>query len=107
MPDVITTHDALVEAAHVQSRVVVTVIVPAAPPAGTEDIEFSVDTSHFDVDGAVTESEDDPHALPNSASTAAAASAAERRQGITAPARCNSSACVHARQQALGRIQSA
>jgi hypothetical protein len=89
-----TTHEALVDAAHVQSRVVVTMIVPAAPPAGTEDIEFSVDTSHFDADGPVTETEDDPHALPNSASAAAATSAEERRRGITAAARCNSSARV-------------
>jgi hypothetical protein len=91
---VITTQAALVDAAHVQSRVVVTVIVPAAPAAGTEDIEFSVDTSHFAVDGPVTETEDDPHALPNNASAKAAANAKGKRRGITAAARCNSSARV-------------
>jgi hypothetical protein len=106
VPDVITTQVALVDAAHVQSRVVVTVIVPAAPPAGTADIEFSVATSHFDSDGPVTETDDDPQAPANSAS-ADAASAQGRRRGITAPARCNSSARVpltiaRARQYADG-----
>jgi hypothetical protein len=93
VPEVITTHDALVDAAHVQSRVVVTVIVPAAPPAGTDDMEFAVVTSHFEADGPVTETEDDPHALRIGASASAAASAAGRA-GFTAAARCNSSACM-------------
>src|SRR5262249_62351774 len=91
-----TTHDALVDAVHVQSRVVVTVIVPAAPAAGTDDIEFSVERLHFDVEGPITETEDDPHALPMRASASAAANAARSRPGITAAAGCNSSASMPA-----------
>jgi hypothetical protein len=99
VPDVITTHDALVDAAHVQSRVVVTVMVPAAPPAGTDAIEFSVATSHFDAVGAVTETDDDPHALPMSARRTAAAVTAGTRTGITAAARATRlPACHRARQ---------
>jgi hypothetical protein len=87
VPEVMTTHEALVDAAHVQSRVVVTVIVPAAPPAGTDCMEFSALTSHLDADGPVTESDDDPQAAPKSASRAPAARAERKRTGTTAAQR--------------------
>jgi hypothetical protein len=47
-------HVALVVAAHVQSRVVVTVSVLVAPTEGTApDIALATETSHFGEDGAV------------------------------------------------------
>ena len=55
-------HDASLDADHVQSRVVSTVTVAAAPAAGTVAIELVAVTSHFDVVGAVTSMVDDVQA---------------------------------------------
>ncbi len=60
VPDVIAIHDALVDADHVQSRVVVTSTVPLAPAAGAEVMEPVAETWHFAPLGAVTETEVDP-----------------------------------------------
>jgi hypothetical protein len=72
LPDVITTQPAALDAAHVQSRVVVTVIVPAAPLAGAICIEFAALTSHFEIDGDVNETEEDPQPAVKEAASAAA-----------------------------------
>jgi hypothetical protein len=95
LPDVITTHDDALDAAHVQSRVVVTLMVPAAPVAGTDCIEFSAVTSHLDAEGEVTDTEEEPQAAPMPAARTAAASDSDKRVGATAQPPCNSSArCV-------------
>ena len=52
-------HDAVVEADHVQSRVVSIATVPAPPAAGTFDMELVADSWHFDVVGATSCVDDD------------------------------------------------
>src|SRR5262245_21434053 len=59
--DVITIHCAAFEAAHVQSRVAVTVSDPAPPEAGTVSIELVTVTLHRCVVGAVTDVLDEVH----------------------------------------------
>ena len=62
-------HEAALAADHVQSRVVLTSIVPLAPVAGAELIEFEAETWHFGADGAVTDTELDPQAAAKNASS--------------------------------------
>jgi hypothetical protein len=57
-----TIQDAALEAAHVQSRLVVTVRVPEPPAAGAVSIEFATVTRHFEPVGPVTESSEELHA---------------------------------------------
>jgi hypothetical protein len=63
--DVSAIHDAVLDALHVQSRVVEIVTVPEAPLAGTDDSELAAVTWHFAVVGAATLIEEDPHAAHN------------------------------------------
>ena len=60
--DVSVIQLAAVDAVHVQSRVVVTVTVPALPLAGADDIELFAETWHLAVVGASTLIDEDPHA---------------------------------------------
>jgi hypothetical protein len=62
VPDAIDTHDAVVLAAHVQSRVVDTSAVPVPPAAGATCIDVETVTWHFDPVGAVVEIDEEPHA---------------------------------------------
>ena len=60
--DVITIHCAVFDAAHAQSRVALTVSVPAAPAAGTVSKELvTVTPQRAAVDGDVTDVFDEVH----------------------------------------------
>jgi hypothetical protein len=59
--EVMTTHCALFDAAHVQSRAAVTVSVPAPPDAGTVSIELVTTTVQRADEGTVTDVCDDVH----------------------------------------------
>jgi hypothetical protein len=72
----IETHDAVVDADHVQSRFVVMVSVPVAPAKGTDCIEFATETWHLTSLGPVVEMDVEPHAAAKTASAAAVAAAA-------------------------------
>jgi hypothetical protein len=61
--EVMTTHCAVFDAAHVQSRAAFTVSDPAPPEAGTDSIELLTVTPQRDDDGAVTDVCDDVHEL--------------------------------------------
>ena len=56
-----TTHCAVFDAAHVQSRAAVTVSDPAPPEAGIASVELLTVTPQRDDDGPVTEVCDDVH----------------------------------------------
>src|SRR5579884_3878076 len=55
-------HEAEDVTAHVQSRVVLTSIVPFAPAAGADDTELVAVTPHLTVVGASTLTDDEPQA---------------------------------------------
>lgn len=59
LPDVITIHATSLEAAHVQSRLVAIVSVPAPPDGGTDCVELVTLTVHFDPDGPATDTAED------------------------------------------------
>lgn len=63
LEDVITTHGELLEAAHVQSRLVATVSDPDPPAADAVSLEFVTVTRHFEADGPVSETSDELHAM--------------------------------------------
>jgi len=69
---VITIHVTALETAHVQSRLVAIVSVPAPPDGGADAIEFVTLTWHFDPEGAATDTAEEVH---DAASAAAAATA--------------------------------
>src|SRR5688572_5115164 len=77
-----TTHGEALDAAHVQSRVVVIATVPVPPAAGTDATGVSAVTWHFGVDGEVRETEEEPQALARMASDATA-SRDHRNKGRT------------------------
>jgi hypothetical protein len=83
LEEVITSQPAALEAAHVQSRVVVTVTEPAAPDAGTDSRELTAVTSHLEALGELTETDDEPHAQANKESSATTSRG--ERHNITAP----------------------
>ncbi len=78
-PDVIAIHAALLDADHVQSRVVSTVTVPEAPLAGADPIELVAATSHFGALGAATLTDEDPHAAAAAPIAIAATTDTRRR----------------------------
>jgi hypothetical protein len=67
--DVMTIHCAVFDAAHVQSRVALTVSEPAPPEAGTVSTEFVTVTPQRGVVGAVTEVLDEVHDAIETASS--------------------------------------
>jgi hypothetical protein len=60
-PEVIAIHGAALDADHVHSRFVLTLIVPTAPVAGADGRELLAETWHFDPVGEVTETDVEPH----------------------------------------------
>ena len=77
-----TTHCAVFDAAHAQSRAALTVSVPAAPAAGTISMELVTVTPQRVTDGAVSDVFEEVHE----------AVAASSRMGRSQRARANSSA---------------
>jgi hypothetical protein len=69
LPEVITIHETELETAHVQSRLVVMLSVPAPPDGGADCIELVTLTWHFDPDGAATDTAEDVHAAAIAAAT--------------------------------------
>ena len=63
----ITIQETALEAAHVQSRLVEIVSVPAPPDGGADCIELVTLTWHFDPDGPVTETAEDVHEMSSTA----------------------------------------
>jgi hypothetical protein len=72
LPDVITIHDAPLETAHVQSRLVAIVSVPDAPDGGADCIELVTFTWHLLPDGPLRATDDEVHALASIAAIAPA-----------------------------------
>jgi hypothetical protein len=100
-----TTQGAALDAAQVQSRVVVIVTVPAPPAAGTDSTELSAVTWHFGVDGPLTETEEEPHAEARTA-IVAAANRGHRKKCRTGIGRSHRP-CKHLAGPAAGRPFSA
>jgi hypothetical protein len=73
-------HDAVLDALHEQSRVVVSAKTPLPPTAGIEPVtELVTVMSHLVVVGVVTLSDDDPHAALRIARAQASRSRARMR----------------------------
>ncbi len=103
--EAIVIHGVEVVADHVQSRVVVTLIVPDAPLAGADDIELVADTWHFGAVGAVggsrfTDAEPQPHTSIGTTSAVARRAARTRRAFIDARDRCKRAALAAMRARA-------
>ena len=69
----ITIQDTALETAHVQSRLVAIVSVPAPPDGGADGIEFVTVTWHFDPDGPATDTAEDVQDAASPAATTTAA----------------------------------
>jgi hypothetical protein len=79
LPDVITIHETWLDAAHVQSRLVAIVSVPAPPEGGADSIEFVTVTWHFEPDGPATDTAEDVQDAASPAAISNVANAARRR----------------------------
>jgi len=60
--DVSAIHCVVVDADHVQSRFVLTLMVPVMPSAGADEPELAAVTLHLTSVGAVTFMDEEPHA---------------------------------------------
>src|SRR5688500_15689088 len=80
-----TTHCAVFDAAHVQSRVAVTVSDPAPPEEGTDSIELLTVTPQRDDDGPVTDVCDDVHDPCRRATTNSTTPAVGNSPAVLAP----------------------
>src|SRR4051812_42240970 len=67
LPAVITIHETALDTAHVQSRFVAIVSVPAPPDGGADCIELVTFTWHFDPEGPATDTAEDVHAAASAA----------------------------------------
>ena len=73
-----TIQETALEAAHVQSRLVEIVSVPAPPDGGADCIELVTLTWHFDPDGPATDTAEDVHEMSSTAATSNAAHVARQ-----------------------------
>ena len=73
-----TIHETTLEAAHVQSRLVEIVSVPAPPEGGADCIELVTLTWHFDPDGPATDTAEDVQEMSSTAAISNAAPVARQ-----------------------------